>query len=142
MRTVDKAVAAWTKQWCEEHLAADVRKMIGQANFDLYHGPVGDGAFGDPAEDNDEWASYPGFTKACDAIARALEDLPDTLYLDLDSGDASETEPAPERCEACDGDGCDECHGRGCFESCGEWYELPRRVLVRDIVGHELAAHV
>lgn len=156
MKALETAIAAWAKDWKAENIDEPTRRLIPLANFDLYHGPVGDGAYGDPADDDpEEWAGYPGFSKAADAIARALDALPSALFLDVDTGYCQESEPDPERCEDCDGSGettmwgdnvivvrCDACHGRGCFEASGEWYRLDRGELKRAIVGNELAQYV
>jgi len=154
----EKLLAEWAKKWKEENLSKEVRKLISQADFDLWHGPVKDGAYGDPAEGDEEWFSYPGFTKACEAIAVALQQLPSDLYLDTDSGETSEKEPEPERCETCKGEGsvavdrteewdehtgkCQDCNGRGSFDPAGEWWHAERREIRTAIVGKELSEYV
>ena len=140
----DPTLNEWAKQWKTENLDEEMRRLIRQADFDLWYGPIRDG--GDP--DCDE---YPGFTEACDRIKDALRDLPRELYIDADFGDWSESEPEPERCEACDGQGkvtdgderkCEECSGCGCFEASGDWWRIEYREVVEVIVGQELGEYV
>ena len=150
---IDQTTEAWAKQWRAEHIDAATNKLINQAFFDLHFGPVGDGAYGDPAEGDSDWAGYPGFSKACDLIQAALEDLPSVMYFDTDCDDWTSTEPRPERCEDCEGEGftngpsdetikCEPCDGRGCFEPSGDWYKFERHELKNIIVGKALAEYV
>jgi hypothetical protein len=157
-QSYQKLLMEWAKKWKAEHLTPEVRKLISQANFDLYNGPVKDGAFGDPAEGDEEWSSYPGFSKACKLIAEALNDLPSDLYLDTDSDFVSEIEPQPEKCQTCDGEGtvgdddptheqvrkdkCSDCDGRGSFDPAGEWYHAEPFEIRNAIVGKELSEYV
>ena len=46
---------------------------------------MGDGAVGDPASDSDDWAGYPGFTKATAEIADALDQVPSRPLLHVDA---------------------------------------------------------
>jgi len=162
MKALDRTIAAWAAAWTAENLSADEQKLVRQANFDLYCGPVGDHAYGDPADDDpNEWHSYPGFPKAVSAIGRALDSLPSELFLDLECETWCESEPDPDKCDECDGEGeiseelsaddgatvtclarCGACRGLGCFEPAGDWYRLDRGELKRAIVGSELAAYV
>lgn len=58
---LERTKQAWRKQWEEENLDVDVRRLINQATFDLWYGPgVGD--------DDDDAPKYPGFETACDKI--------------------------------------------------------------------------
>lgn len=133
-----------------------IRRLINQAYFDLMFGPVGDGAYGDPAEgdESDDWKGYPGFTTACQQIKEALADLPRELYLDTETETWSDNEPQPEKCQTCDGEGsisdneaetttkCAECNGLGCFEPAGTWYKVEYPELLQAIVGTELASYI
>lgn len=157
-QSYEKMLAEWAKQWKEEHLTPEVRKLISQANFDLWHGPVKNGAYGDPAEGDEEWDSYPGFVKACDAIKDSLKELPSDIYLDVDSGFVSESEPEPEKCQTCDGEGsvgdddptheqvrkdkCTDCNGIGSFEPAGDWWHAETSQIRIAIVGKELSEYV
>ena len=121
--------------------------MTRQANFDLYYGPVADGAVGDPATDDpEEWQGYPGFVSATRAIREALDDVPSTLYVDIDAEDWSEREPQPYTCLECNGsavvDGapCPHCHEGQCEPFTEDTYRVDRRDLVRALLGSELAA--
>jgi hypothetical protein len=157
----DKILFDWARDWENENLSPEVQRLISQARYDLYYGPVADGAFGDPAEDNDEWDTYPGFVSACKQITKALADLPSELYIDIQCGDVSENEPQNEKCESCDGQGrvdtgenlfedneegddveCENCRGIGCFEPAGEWFLVERKDIRKAILGSELAEYV
>jgi hypothetical protein len=138
---LDRTLAAWAKEYRAEHVPADVQKLINLATYDLWHGPVGDGAVGDPALDEygqeNEWAGYPGFVSATEKIGEVFDDVPSTLYVDTGAECWSEREPGP--------DECGECCGRG--EICTEpylddTYEVGRAQLVRAIVGKELAEYL
>lgn len=154
----EKLLADWSKKWKEENLTPEVRKLISQANFDLWHGPVKNGAYGDPAEGDEEWDSYPGFTKACSAITEALRALPSQLYLDTETDEVLTQEPESERCEDCQGEGsvtethpavqttravkCSNCNGQGGFEPSGDWWHAESREIRHAIVGKELSEYV
>jgi hypothetical protein len=154
----DRILEAWSKKWKEENLTDEVRKLINQANFDLYYGPINDGAIGDPAEDDEELKKYPGFSKAVAIIIKALDDLPSDLYLETETGFVSESEPQPEKCQTCDGEGtvgdddpthrqvredrCTDCDGRGCFDTTGDWWHVERRDILIAILGKELSSYV
>jgi hypothetical protein len=160
--SLDRAVAAWAKEWSQENLSEEVRKLINLTNYDLYFGPIGDGAWGDPALDDNgnenEWAGYPGFVTATNRIQKELRELPSNLYLDVDTGLWQEKEPEPEKCQTCDGEGtvgdddpthqqvrkekCPDCDGRGGFEPYDDWYLLDRHDLIQALVGKELASYV
>lgn len=167
---MSKALESTLKAWKKETLAAldpVIQKRITQAIYDLWYGPVGDGAYGDVAADDPdgEWSDWPGFVKACAEIGAALKDIPSCLYLDVDAGCWTENEPEPEKCESCDGQGecdytdlydtclnglelqtrkvrCPDCSGRGGFDPAGDWYKLERHELIQELVGKELAEYV
>jgi hypothetical protein len=139
---LERTKQAWRKQWEEENLDTDVRRLINQATFDLWYGPgVGD-------DDNDA-PRYPGFGPACDQIKAALASLPSTLYLFDDWEGWSETEPEAHPCDECGGtaidsedaeDRCPYCV-RGSVEP-DPYYALDRSEVVRIIVGKELAEYI
>jgi len=149
-----KALTEWAKKWKEENLSEDVRKLISQANYDLWYGPINDGAVGDPAEGDEELSKYPGFTSACEKIREECDELPSDLYLDTDTGEVRQSEPEPERCETCagtgeveaeEGDGvekCADCNGLCGFEPAGDWWHVERREIRHIILGKELAEHI
>ena len=148
MRALDSTLEAWAKEQ-RQALDATIRQRIQQANYDLYFGPVGDGAVGDPASDSDDWAGYPGFTKATAEIAYALDSVPSRLFFDVDAGYWTDHEPESEKCDACDGTGldgedqCEVCQGSGYCEPIWEcWYEVDRKDLLRAIVGRELVSYL
>jgi len=148
----DRILDKWAKQWKEENLSPEIRTLISQTNHDLYFGPINDGACGDPANDNEELKSYPGFTTAVKQITQALRDLPSNLYLDTETEEVLESEPEGEKCEDCDGEGsleegdnkitCHACRGRGGFDACGDWWHIEREDIRIAIVGKELASYV
>ena len=154
----DKLLQEWAKNWKTENLSLEIRKLIGQANYDLWYGPCKNGAYGDPAEGDEEWDSYPGFTKACDAIEHALRVLPSDLYFDADTGEVLEKKPEAERCEDCQGEGsitethptvettravkCSACNGLGCFDADGDWWHIERNDIRVALVGQELSNYI
>lgn len=148
---IDKFMTHWSKTWKEDNLSPEVQKLIRQANYDLYYGPV----MGE--------SDYPGFSKACSMIRDALENLPRTLYVDLDCEEAFEEEPDCIVCAVCGGDGkikkdtpfkllswsscedhttveCDNCSGNGSFGAyeLGDWYKLEASEIRGYIVGELL----
>ena len=142
MADPSKVLASWRKKFLDS-LAPETRKLISQANWDLYYGPIGDGAYGDPCDDPDsEFKGYPGFSAATHLISEALDSLPSTLYVDADCDQWQEREPEHERCEACEGEGCNDCNGRGGWEASGDWWRFEREDLKKEIVGQELLAYV
>jgi hypothetical protein len=147
----DKVLADWAKAWKEENLTDEQRKLISQANWDLYNGPARDGSFGDPTEDDEEWDSFPGFSKAVDLIKDALDDAPRTLYIDDQSEEVMEREPQVDACEDCNGTGkvegedfitkCESCSGSGVgFQP--EYYKIERAEILKALVGKELVQYV
>ena len=155
---IDQTTEAWAKQWRAEHIDAATNKLINQAFWDLHFGPMGADATGDPDSD---WADWPGFETACIRIQAALEDLPSVMYFDTDCDEGWQlTEPEPERCEDCDGQGeveftdledeeivtykkkCEPCSGRGQFDPSGDWWKFERHELKNIIVGKALAEYV
>ena len=157
MKALERTIEAWAKEYLAS-LDAKTRKLISQANFDLYYGPVADGAVGDPATDDpEEWQGYPGFVSATRAIREALDDVPSTLYVDTDAECWFESEPGPDECGECSGQGevrdleaedpdddmreCPMCDGSGKVAPfLGSTYRVERRDLVRALLGSELAA--
>lgn len=149
---VDQVSAEWAKGWRLAHMDEPTRKLVSQANYDLWYGPVGNGAVGDPAEGDHDWDEYPGFTSACEKITDALETLPRTLFIDTACHLWQETEPQSEECDACDGLGntiedesepCEVCNGQHWIEPFWEdWLKLDRKDLKQLIVGKELAQYV
>src|SRR5580693_5835884 len=113
MKALDRTLAAWAKEY-RETLDPSIVKLIEGAKQDLRFGP----AYGEESD-------FPGFETACLAIKSALENMPRTLYVDVDAEQWSETEPEPSDCDACcasghdiqapedDDDPCPECHGTG-----------------------------
>lgn len=75
-----KAIEVWASAWRAEHLDDETRRLINQANFDLYHGPC----------QEDDW---PGFVTACRKVKLALADLPRVLFVDSDSDSVTDSEP-------------------------------------------------
>lgn len=120
---IDKILGEWLRTWKKENLSEDVCKLISQANFDLYYGPINDGAVGDPAADDEELAKYPGFVSACKTIRKAIDDLPSTLYINSDTEEVIEREPA---CEEFD---CD-------------WWMIEKAQILKALVGKELVTYV
>jgi hypothetical protein len=142
---LDKVLADWAREWSAENIDAATQKLINLATYDLYFGPVGDGAAGDPADGDSDWDGWPGFSKACDAIEKVLRDLPRELYVDVDCGYWQEEEPRSEKCDACqeNGETCEVCGGSGWIDPIWEnWMKLDRTELKKLIVGKELAEYV
>lgn len=129
-------------------------RLIAQCNFDLHHGPINDGAVGDPAATDEELKKYPGFTTAIKLISQALADLPFDLYLNIETEEVLEIEPEWDKCEHCDGEGetftddsehyleCEECHGQCGFEPAGDWWHVERDELRKVVVGKELSEYI
>lgn len=154
----EKTLQEWAKKWRQDNLTPEVIRLISQANYDLWHGPINDGSYGDPAEGDEELKKYPGFAKAVDQIEDALKDLPSDLYLDTDSGEVSTKEPEGERCEDCQGEGsitenhpavetsravkCSACNGVGAFEPAGDWWHVDGMEIRKALFGKELAQYI
>lgn len=146
-KAYEEAFKKWGSAWKKENLSEDVVKLIKQANFDLFYGPINDGAVGDPAEGDEDLAKYPGFTSACRQIRDAIDSLPSSLYVDEETDQVSESEPEVEKCTECDGQGgngtvCEGCNGAGGFEPAGTWVHLERREIRSLIVGSELVSYL
>lgn len=147
-KSYEEAFKKWGSAWKEENLSEDVRKLIKQANFDLFYGPINDGAVGDPAEGDEDLAKYPGFTTACKQIRDAIDALPSSLYVDEETDEVRESEPEQETCGDCHGEGgngegiCEGCNGVGGFEPAGTWVHLERREIRSLIVGSELVSYL
>ena len=147
----DKLLEEWSSKWKNENLSPEVCKLINQANQDIYYGPICDGAYGDPAIDDDDLKSYPGFITAIKLITQALKDIPSDLYLDTETGEVLEHEPKGEKCEACDGNGrtienedeiCPDCNGQCWFSPAGDWWHVERSDIRIALVGYELSNYV
>lgn len=149
----EKVLEGWAKRWKDEHLTPQVRTLIAQANFDLYQGPINDGAVGDHAENDEELKKYPGFVTATRTIAQALTDLPSDLYLNTEMDEVLDHEPEWEKCEECKGEGhlidaegnqerCELCVGKGGFEPAGDWWHVEASDIRKAIVGGELSEYV
>ena len=106
----------------EKHfpLSKKVIKMISMANFDLYYGPSGISK------------DYPGFTKAIDYIADALDNVSD-IYVNIDTGEVLESEP-----EAW----FDEEMNEWVEPYWEGWYEVDRKQVLEMLVGKELASYI
>jgi hypothetical protein len=138
-----KTLQEWAQEWKQEHLSEDVKKLIAQANFDLWYGSSG-------LEGEDEEDPYPGFTTATETISDALEDMPSSLYIDEQSDYVSDSEPEGDKCEGCEGMGtyddeeeskCLDCNGTGYIEP--EPYYLVERSDIRAaLLGKELAPYI
>jgi hypothetical protein len=157
----DRTLKAWAKQWSDENVTPDVQKLINLATFDLYYGPAGLEA-DEPARDEygneNEWAGYPGFTSACERIAEVVDDVPSTLWLDVDAEGWTDVEPEWEHpCERCEGSGsipnsdpgtwpsleCLDCNGTGYMgEPTDYYYQVEREDLIAAVVGRELAKYL
>jgi len=148
-----RTLKAWAADF-RAKLDPKIRTLISQANFDLYHGPVQDGAWGDPTANDPDWHDYPGFTKACKQITSALTaaKLPSKLYFDTDMECWQEKEPEGKIYDECDGQGqveceigfgkCATCYGRGEFDPGGDWWKVDRKELLSAIVGTELVGYL
>jgi hypothetical protein len=157
-RNYDKTLQEWATKWKSEHLTPEVVKLLSQANYDLWYGPINDGSFGDLAEGDEELQKYPGFTTATRIIAQALTSIPSDLYVDADSGEVLDHAPEEEKCQSCDGEGtvgdddpthlqvrketCTDCNGRGAFEAPGDWWHVERPDILKVIVGKELSEYI
>lgn len=145
MKALDRTLQAWAKEY-RAQLDPSIDNLIVLAYYDLWHGMDGLG--------DDELEQYPGFITATKRIATALEDVPGTLYVDTDAECWSETEPGPDECGECCGQGeinqpddeteeCPYCNGSGKVAPfLEETYEVDRAQLVRALVGKELAEYV
>lgn len=134
----NRAVAEWAKE-TRAKLDERLRKLIGQANFDLYYGPSGGGL--DDTEEDGETSPYPGFDTACRTIRTMLEDeIPSHIFVD-EQDCWWETEPVADECYGCEGAGCKDCDGSGSVEP-EPYAKVDRRALIQAIVGKELAGYV
>ncbi len=112
----------WAKEKREE-LGPEIVSLIGKAKFDLHYGPSGGGLEED----------YPGFEKATKKISAALDDVvPSTLYIDIQAGGWSDSEP--------DWEETDE-EGQHVYHA-EDWYHVDRNDLIAALVGDELAQYV
>lgn len=150
-----KLLEKWAKEWRDENLTDEQKRLIAQAKFDLWFGCREEG--------------YPGWETATACISAALEDLPRQLYINEFCEDWSEREPEPEDCPECNAtgqvecvshpdyhwsdEGCPDCDGTGMWEcpNCDEgklepswedWTLVERKQLVQAIVGKELAEYL
>ncbi|HEY8926184.1 MAG TPA: hypothetical protein VIU64_17500 [Polyangia bacterium] len=115
-----------------EHVALGehVRRLIGLARADLYHGPIRG------ALDDEERAEWPGFFTACEMIAAELPRS--DLYIDLDVDEViGESEPRWHGPEC----GCAEDPEVACYHP-DVVLHVDRSTVVRALVGSELARHV
>jgi len=137
MKALDRTIEAWAKEY-RASLEPEIRRLIVQANWDLFYGP------GCPDADDDR-SAYPGFETAMDQITRALDDVPSVLYVNTDAECWTETAPETvETCWECNGETPDEpcavCRGDGVIEtSYPDTYQVDRSTLVRALLGSELA---
>jgi hypothetical protein len=134
--TYKKLLSEWAEEWKKEHLNQEMLTLISQTMRDLYSGP----------HDEDD---YPGFSAALKKINPILDTIPRTLYIDVESGFVSETEPKAEPCSNCDGTGtdiddenCCECNGIGYFDPAGDWNEVNIKEIKQVIFGKELAEYL
>ena len=111
---LDRLLEAWAEEWKSANLDEATRTLIAQANHDLYCGPL-------PMENETD---YPGFTSACKRIRKALDDAPSTLWIDVESEIACDTEP----------DWTEH------FEE--DHYKATRRDVLQALVGRELVAYL
>lgn len=155
MTTIDTAynrtLKAWAKDFQEKNVTADIQRLINQANFDLYYGPIE--ANTDEVSDTDDWSGYPGFTTACKRISEAVS-VPSVLYIDCETETYQTDEPeTQEMCVGCEGNGtyttedhetfkCDSCDGRGSFDCAGDWWKVETRDLKTIIFGKELVQYI
>jgi hypothetical protein len=132
----EKTLQQWAKQWKTENLTEEDRRIINQANMDLYMG----------CHEED----YPGWEDALALIKTALKEVPSILYVDTYAEDWTENDPSMEpweKCSECDDtpneEGCAVCFGEGVVETCLEgWYSIERKQLVQAIVGRELVSYL
>ena len=113
-----------------------LQKLINALWFELMYGPL-------PVADVREeiGAFYPGWFLGCSILQEFLDEMPRTLWIDLEGDDyISETGPEQfSKCEACNGAGCDDCDQEGYFENYMEgWWEINvRDALLRELKGYE-----
>jgi hypothetical protein len=114
MKALQRTLEAWAKEY-RATLEPNVKRLVDQANFDLYNGPSG----------NDD--DFPGFTTATRTIADALDDLPSVLYVDLGCEGWQDVEPTWD-------------HDAGVFEE--DYCRVERHDLIGALVGRELAEYL
>lgn len=148
----DRTIAAWAKEWRKEHITPEIKRLIRLASWDLHFGPI-------PANvdsDDDDFAGFPGFEKACEQINDAVSDLPRDLYIDADGEYWFIGEPSSfEECYNCEGrcevpagaeeftDKCGICNGSGVVDTFLESiYKVEYKDLLAAIVGKELAQYI
>ena len=151
MSAWERVLKLWAKSY-REGLDERVQDLIGMAHADLWYGPYTADVYAE--EDPDRKTVWPGFSTACDEIARALSDMPSTLWVDVGCEECFESEPcSSEECPSCEGQGiywdsgesftCDVCQGAKVVEAFLEdWVEIYRRSILRAVVGKNLAEYV
>lgn len=115
-----KALRIWVDNWMKNNLSNEDIFLIQQAYSDLYLGPISQGT-----ESGDGHKQYPGFVKACSDIRDSLKDLPNILYLDIDSGNYLFSKPE-----------------KRIMEDFGDWCEITRVELLSEVVGKELVYYI
>lgn len=126
-KIVESAVSDYIKSL---QIPDEIRRLISQAKWDLYHGPLYLDADGDECSPFDENARQFDFSGACDKIRDCLNDLVVTIYTDDWSGCWSITMP---ECELDD---------EGYVIDQGPFYCIPVEQIIIEIIGKELAQHV
>src|ERR1700733_11093979 len=96
-KAYDRVLKEWRKEWCDTNIDAETNKLINLASYDLIYSAPCDGSVSDPPTDEygneNEWSGY-DFTRACEKIGKALENLPSALYIDVETEYWSETAPS------------------------------------------------
>ena len=129
--TATKEVKSWASAF-KAKLSKRIQKLIDQANYDLYYGPHHE-------------AGYPGFTKACAEIGKALEDVSEK-WLDVQSGEMLDREPEAyeevnDLYDPEDPD-CEEPQYNVFEPNWEDIVHLERKDLLDAILGVELACHI
>lgn len=141
-----RPLKAWADEYRATMLNQRVRDLIRMANWDLHFGPSH--RFGDAIDAPDPETEFPGFEKACLEIIDALSDVPRRLWVDTNSEECFDSQPASlEPCYQCDERGasedCELCHGYGEIDaSLEDVVEIDRREILQAIVGADLAEYV
>jgi hypothetical protein len=135
---VERAMAKWAKKE-RAKLSHRIRQLIMLAIWDLYYGPIGSNEDARNLQDETKGPveNWPGYSKACDEIRKALDDLPSELWIDLQCEEAFTDKPEGEYLENPDYDPEDEDseEKEWCEPNWEDFYMVELREIKAAIVG-------
>lgn len=129
MRNIRDNINTLVREHLNARLTAEDRELINLADFDLWYGPFDNEIEGRP---------YPGWEAASTRLAAIRDELPSTLYVDLDCGFVGEDEPEGWTEETEDDDG----EAIQTWIAPEEYYIVDRSDIVRAVFGKALAGNI